>query len=66
MQRSNAIESNEHLGFHNDDDEIVGRETHEQIINVLIEIIKTPNPGEKAKYNNISQMNCVWWIHEYL
>ncbi|EWS71066.1 MHCK/EF2 kinase domain protein (macronuclear) [Tetrahymena thermophila SB210] len=65
MQRSNTMDSQNNLSFANEDDEI-GRETHEQIINVLIEIIRTPNPGEKTKYNNISQMNCVWWIHEYL
>ena len=24
------------------------------------------NQDIESKYNNISQMNCIWWIHEYL
>lgn len=52
--------------FENVDEDEIGRETHEKIINVLIDIIRAPHHGDKSKYSNISQMNSVWWIHEYL
>jgi len=60
------MELQENVSFDNNDEDEIGRETHEKIINVLIEIIRTPHNGEKSKYSNISQINSVWWIHEYL